>query len=98
MKAGGEAFAFTCPLIKKRWRKGGKTECGNVWNGSVYHLPVLPVLALNASMQIAEGWIKIFTFLEKTVIEELLARHAANPGARGAHKNAGQRSNQFCSW
>ncbi|MGZ5254586.1 MAG: tyrosine--tRNA ligase, partial [Flavitalea sp.] len=31
-KAGGEAFAFTCPLIKKSdGGKFGKTEKGNVW-------------------------------------------------------------------
>ena len=46
-KAGGEAFAFTCPLITKAdGGKFGKTEKGNVWldRATNFSLSVLPVL------------------------------------------------------
>lgn len=96
-KAGGEAFAFTCPLIKKAdGGKFGKTESGNVWLDPVRTTPYqFYQFWLNASDADAEGWIKIFTFLEKTVIEELLVRHAANPGARELQKTLAKEVTSF---
>lgn len=87
-KAGGEAFAFTCPLIKKAdGGKFGKTESGNVWLDPVRTTPYqFYQFWLNATDTDAEGWIKIFTFLERSVIEALLARHKENPGARELQK------------
>lgn len=87
-KAGGEAFAFTCPLIKKAdGGKFGKTESGNVWLDPVRTTPYqFYQFWLNATDTDAEGWIKIFTFLEREVIEALLARHKENAGARELQK------------
>ncbi|MGN6420671.1 MAG: tyrosine--tRNA ligase [Pseudobacter sp.] len=87
-KAGGEAFAFTCPLIKKAdGGKFGKTESGNVWLDPVRTTPYqFYQFWLNATDTDAEGWIKIFTFLERSVIEALLTRHKENPGARELQK------------
>lgn len=87
-KAGGEAFAFTCPLIKKAdGGKFGKTESGNVWLDPVRTTPYqFYQFWLNATDTDAEGWIKIFTFLERSVIEALLARHKENAGARELQK------------
>jgi len=83
-KAGGEAFAFTCPLITKAdGGKFGKTEKGNVWldagKTSPYHFYQF---WLNASDDDAEKWIKIFTFLEKNEIETLLEEHRKDAGKR----------------
>jgi tyrosyl-tRNA synthetase len=96
-KAGGEAFAFTCPLIKKAdGGKFGKTESGNVWLDPVRTSPYqFYQFWLNASDADAEGWIKIFTFLERSFIEDLLARHAANPGARELQKTLAKEVTSF---
>jgi len=76
-KIGGEAFAFTCALIKKAdGGKFGKTESGNIWldanKTSPYHFYQF---WLNASDPDAETWIKIFTFLGRNEIESLLHEH-----------------------
>jgi tyrosyl-tRNA synthetase len=87
-KAGGEAFAFTCPLITKAdGGKFGKTEKGNVWLDAAKTSPYqFFQFWLNATDTDAEKWIRIFTFLPKTVVEDLLTRHGQNPGARELQK------------
>ncbi len=87
-KAGGEAFAFTCPLIKKSdGGKFGKTEKGNVWLDPVRTTPYqFYQFWLNASDADAENWIRIFTFLDRPTIENLLQKHQQNPGARELQK------------
>jgi tyrosyl-tRNA synthetase len=83
-KTGGEAFAFTCPLITKAdGGKFGKTEKGNVWLDSSKTSPYqFYQFWLNASDEDANKWIKIFTLLEPSVIEGLIAEHAAAPQLR----------------
>lgn len=87
-KAGGEAFAFTCPLITKAdGGKFGKTEKGNVWLDPGKTTPYqFYQFWLNASDSDAEKWIKIFTFLPQPAIEELLAKHQQDAGARELQK------------
>lgn len=83
-KAGGEAFAFTCPLIKKAdGTKFGKTESGNVWL-DLNRTPAYQFYQfwLNASDADATDWIRIFTFLEKEEISQLIAEHTKDPGQR----------------
>lgn len=83
-KAGGEAFAFTCPLITKAdGGKFGKTEKGNVWLNAERTSPYqFYQFWLNASDEDAEKWIKIFTFLSPVDINSLRERHHQNPAAR----------------
>ncbi|MEY2834686.1 MAG: hypothetical protein RLZZ557_348 [Bacteroidota bacterium] len=83
-KAGGEGFAFTCPLITKAdGGKFGKTEKGNVWLDSQKTTPFqFYQFWLNAADADAEKWIKIFTLLSKEEIEALTAEHSKDPGAR----------------
>lgn len=83
-KAGGEAFAFTCPLITKAdGGKFGKTESGNVWLDPIRTTPYqFYQFWLNAGDEDAKKWIKIFTFLDKAEIDELIASHEQDPGAR----------------
>ncbi len=83
-KAGGEAFAFTCPLITKAdGGKFGKTESGNVWLDANRTSPYqFYQFWLNASDTDAEKWIKIFTFLSKDAIDMLIHEHKKDPAAR----------------
>lgn len=87
-KAGGEAFAFTCPLIKKSdGGKFGKSEKGNVWLDADKTSPYLFYqFWLNATDEDAKNWIRIFTFLPKEEIEKLITTHAENEAARGLQK------------
>ena len=83
-KAGGEAFAFTCPLITKAdGGKFGKTEKGNIWLNAERTSPYqFYQFWLNASDEDAEKWIKIFTFLAPAEINTLLEQHRQNPANR----------------
>lgn len=96
-KAGGEAFAFTCPLITKAdGGKFGKTEQGNVWLGPNKTTPYqFYQFWLNATDADAEKWIKIFTFLPQHEIEQLLEKHQSNPGARELQKVLGREVTSF---
>jgi len=87
-KAGGEAFAFTCPLLTKAdGGKFGKTEKGNVWLDPEKTSPYqFYQFWLNASDEDATKWIKIFTILPKEEIDQLIANHAAAPHARALQK------------
>jgi tyrosyl-tRNA synthetase len=83
-KGAGEAFAFTCPLIKKAdGTKFGKSEQGNVWLDPNKTSPFqFYQFWLNASDVDAASWIKIFTFLDRETIDRILAENAANPSER----------------
>lgn len=96
-KAGGEAFAFTCPLIKKAdGGKFGKTEKGNVWLDAKKTSPYqFYQFWLNASDSDATIWIKIFTLLPKEEIESLLAQHETAPHERALQKKLAEEVTTF---
>ena len=83
-KGGGEAFAFTCPLITKAdGGKFGKTEQGNIWLDPKRTSPYqFYQFWLNASDEDAEKWIRIFTFLSFDEIESISNLHQADPSPR----------------
>jgi tyrosyl-tRNA synthetase len=83
-KAGGEAFAFTCPLLTKSdGGKFGKTEKGNIWLDPRKTSPYqFYQFWLNAADEDAKKWIRIFTFLSKPEIDSLILEQEENPGAR----------------
>jgi tyrosyl-tRNA synthetase len=83
-KTGGEAFAFTCPLITKAdGGKFGKTEKGNVWLDAKKTSPYqFYQFWLNASDEDATKWIKIFTLLDPATIDALIAEHTTAPQIR----------------
>src|SRR6195256_3879228 len=83
-KAGGEAFAFTCPLITKTdGGKFGKTEKGNVWLDPQKTSPYqFYQFWLNAADEDAERYLKTFTFLTKEEIEKLKEQHKGNEHLR----------------
>ncbi len=87
-KAGGEAWALTCPLIKKAdGTKFGKTESGNVWLDPERTSPYqFYQFWLNTSDADAEKYIKIFTILSQDTIKELIAAHQEAPHQRQLQK------------
>lgn len=87
-KERGEAFALTCPLIKKAdGTKFGKTESGNVWLDPKLTSPYkFYQFWLNTSDEDAEKYIKIFTLLTKEEVDELVAKHAEAPHMRELQK------------
>ena len=83
-KAGGKAYAITCPLITKAdGTKFGKTEGGNIWLDKNRTSPYkFYQYWLNASDADAENYIKIFTFLTKEKIDALIEEHKETPHLR----------------
>jgi len=96
-KNGGEAFAFTCPLLTKAdGGKFGKTEKGNIWLDPAKTSPYeFYQFWLNASDVDAEKWIKIFTFLDKSEIDHLLEQHKGNENARLVQKRLAEKITVF---
>jgi len=96
-KANGEAFAFTCPLIKKAdGTKFGKTEQGNIWLDATKTSPYqFYQFWLNASDADAEVWIKIFTFLGKEETESLIQQHKEDPAKRLLQKKLAEEITVF---
>jgi len=87
-KDAGEAFAFTCPLIKKAdGTKFGKSEAGNIWLDAVKTSPyAFYQFWLNASDEDAESWIKIFTFLPQKEIISITDAHKLDAAKRQLQK------------
>jgi len=83
-KTGGEAFALTCPLIKKAdGTKFGKTESGNVWLDPDRTSPYqFYQFWLNTSDDDAQKYIKIFTLLSRDQVDALVAEHLEAPHLR----------------
>jgi tyrosyl-tRNA synthetase len=83
-KAGGKAYAITCPLITKAdGTKFGKTEGVNIWLDKNRTSPYkFYQYWLNASDADAENYIKIFTFLTKEKIDALIEEHKETPHLR----------------
>ncbi len=96
-KAGGEAFAFTCPLMKKAdGTKFGKTEQGNIWldasRTSPYHFYQF---WLNASDEDASNWIRTFTFLNQDEIRSIEEEHKKDAGKRLLQKTLAREITNF---
>ena len=96
-KAGGEAFAFTCPLLTKSdGGKFGKTEkemCGSIRKNQ--SLSILPILAKRRRRG-CKKWIKIFTFLTKTAVNEIIAAHNTDASKRLLQKTLAKRLPHSC--
>ena len=96
-KAGGEGFAFTCPLITKAdGGKFGKTEKGNVWLDPEKTTPFqFYQFWLNAADADATKWIKIFTLLQKEEIDQLIEEHSKAPESRILQKKLAESITTF---
>jgi tyrosyl-tRNA synthetase len=87
-KLGRPGYGLTLPLITKAdGTKFGKTEGGAVWldanKTSVYKFYQFWINTADADVI---RYLKFFTFLSQEEILALEQQHAANPGAREAHK------------
>ena len=84
----GKGYALTCPLITKAdGTKFGKTESGNIWLDANRTSPYkFYQYWLNTSDEDAEKYIKIFTFLSKEEIDEIVASHQEAPHQRELQK------------
>ncbi|MEO9209712.1 MAG: tyrosine--tRNA ligase, partial [Ginsengibacter sp.] len=83
-KNGGEAFAFTCPLLKRAdGKKFGKSEKGNVWlDANLTSSYAFYQYWLNTADADAERFLKIFTFLSEKEIADLMHQHNGNEHLR----------------
>ena len=83
-KGEGKAFAVTTPLIKKAdGGKFGKTESGNVWLDKTKTSPYkFYQFWLNSTDEDSKNFIKIFTLLSQTEIENLIDEHDKTPHLR----------------
>jgi tyrosyl-tRNA synthetase len=90
--AGGKAYAMTCPLITKAdGSKFGKTEGGNIWLDRNRTSPYkFYQYWLNSSDEDAEKYVRIFTFLEKETIENLILAHKETPHLRLLQKRVAE--------
>ncbi|WKK66010.1 tyrosine--tRNA ligase [Lutimonas zeaxanthinifaciens] len=97
-KAQGKAYALTSPLVTKAdGTKFGKTEGGNIWLDVKRTSPYkFYQYWLNASDIDAENYIKIFTFLDKETIENLIAEHKEAPHLRLLQKKVGEEVTTMC--
>ncbi len=87
-KAGGEAYALTWPLMTRSdGQKFGKTESGNVWLDPARTTPYqFYQFWLNVADVDAEKFIKIFTVLSQTEIDDLIRAHREEPHLRMLQK------------
>ncbi|WP_445383967.1 tyrosine--tRNA ligase [Robiginitalea sp. IMCC44478] len=81
---GGKGYALTCPLITKAdGTKFGKTESGNVWLDAHRTSPYkFYQYWLNTSDHDAAKYIRIFTFMSRAEIEDLISQHQEAPHLR----------------
>lgn len=96
-KGGGDAFAFTCPLITKAdGSKFGKSEKGNVWLDPQKTSPYeFYQFWVNTSDEDAARYIRIFTFLPKDEIDNIIAEHTGNEYKRQLQKKLAEEVTRF---
>lgn len=84
-----EAHVFTAPLVinKQTGVKFGKSEDGAIWLDAGLTSPFkFYQFWLNVDDETAEDLIKIYTLLEKDVIDGIISNHRENPGERNLQK------------
>ncbi len=91
-KVQGKAYALTSPLVTKAdGSKFGKTEGGNVWLDPKRTSPYKYYQYwLNASDSDAENYVRIFTFLDRNTIENLIEEHRKAPHLRLLQRRVGE--------
>ena len=87
-KLGVPAWGMTFPLITRSdGKKFGKTESGAVWLDPEKTSPYrFYQFFVNTEDSMISQYLRKFTLLSHGAIIDLETRHAANPGAREAHK------------
>jgi tyrosyl-tRNA synthetase len=92
-----KAYALTTPLITKAdGSKFGKSEGGNVWLTADKTSPYkFYQFWVNSSDADAEKYIKIFTFLDKATVEDLIEKHRQEPHLRLLQKKLAEEITVF---
>ena len=90
-KTGKEAYGFTMPLVlDANGNKFGKSEGNALWldieKTSSYELYQY---LINASDELVEDYLKIFTFFTKEEIENIMKKHLEHPELRTAQTTLG---------
>jgi tyrosyl-tRNA synthetase len=87
-KGGGDAFAFTCPLLTKAdGGKFGKTESGTVWLDPTKTTPyTFYQFWLNATDEDAKKLVRYFTLISREEIERIEIEHEEAPHLRVLQK------------
>ena len=87
-KLGLSSWGLTFPLITKAdGSKFGKTEDGAVWLDAKKTSPYrFYQFFINTEDSMVPAYLRKFTLLSPSEIEQLESRHLANPAAREAHK------------
>jgi len=87
-KLGAHVWGWTFPLITKSdGTKFGKTASGAVWLDATKTSPYkLYQFFVNTEDAKVSEYLRKFTFLSRPEIEDMEAKHTANPGPREAHK------------
>lgn len=88
-KLGTTSFGLTFPLLTKAdGTKFGKTESGAVWLDPARTSPYrFYQFFIQADDTMVCRYLRMLTLLPREEIESLEASHAANPGAREAHRS-----------
>lgn len=84
-----EVHALSMPLVinKATGKKFGKSEAGAVWLDPKLTTPTqFYQFWINADDEGVEGYLKVYTMLNKSEIDELIAAHKENPRLRLAQK------------
>jgi tyrosyl-tRNA synthetase len=83
-----EVFGLTAPLITKAdGGKFGKTEKGAIWLTADRTSPyAFYQFWLNSADADIPKFLKVYSLADRKTLEELIAEHERNPGARVAHK------------
>lgn len=91
--AGAEAHVFTTPLIinKATGVKFGKSESGAVWLDPAKTSPYkFYQFWLNTDDETAKDLIKIYTMLDKPAVDDIIAKHEAEPSQRILQRSLAQ--------
>lgn len=90
---GAAVHAITLPLVinKATGKKFGKSEAGAVWLDPVMTSPTqFYQFWINSDDEGVEGYLKIFTELNKSEVDEIMAQHRQNPKQRFAQTRLAQ--------
>lgn len=90
---GAEAHVITLPLIinKATGKKFGKTEAGAVWLDPEKTSPTqFYQFWINSDDEGVEDYLKVFTELDKTTVDEVMVRHRSDPKERIAQRYLAQ--------
>ncbi len=87
--SGNEAHVWSAPLVvnKSTGAKFGKTEAGAIWLDPGKTTPTqFYQFWINCDDEGVEGYLKIYTFLSREAVEEVINGHRRDPGKRVAQK------------